>query len=156
MAKKVLTDLNLSQNELQNAVVQNLASAPNNPKAGQEYFNTTDNKKYIYDGTSWVDETSQGQTYTEGNGIDITNNVISIDNSVTGATKCKITYNAQGLVTAGADLSASDIPSLTLSKISDVTATATEVNVLDGITATTTELNYVSYAVVDTRHRHII
>lgn len=143
MAKKVLTDLNLSQNELQNAVVQNLASAPNNPKAGQEYFNTTDNKKYIYDGTSWVDETSQGQTYTEGNGIDITNNVISIDNSVTGATKCKITYNAQGLVTAGADLSASDIPSLTLSKISDVTATATEVNVLDGITATTTELNYV-------------
>lgn len=143
MAKKVLTDLNLSQNELQNAVIQNLASAPNNPKAGQEYFNTTDHKKYIYDGTSWVDETSQGQTYTEGNGIDITNNVISIDNSVTGATKCKITYNAQGLVTAGADLAAGDIPSLSLSKISDVTATATEVNVLDGITATTTELNYV-------------
>ena len=141
MAKKVLTDLNLNQNELQNAVIQNLASAPSNPVAGQEYFNTTDNKKYIYDGSAWVDETSQGQTYTEGSGIDITNNVVSIDNSVTGATKCKITYNGQGLVTAGADLSASDIPSLTLSKISDVTATASELNVLDGITATTTELN---------------
>jgi len=143
MAKKVLTDLNLNQNELQNAVIQNLASAPSNPVAGQEYFNTTDHKKYIYNGSAWVDETSQGQTYTEGNGIDITNNVISIDNSVTGATKCKITYNGQGLVTAGADLSASDIPSLTLSKISDVTATASELNILDGATLTTTELNYV-------------
>lgn len=142
MAKKVLTDLDLNKNELQNAVVQNLASAPASPVAGQEYFNTSDNKKYIYNGTSWVDETSQGRIYTEGSGIDISDsNVISIDNTVTGATKCKITYNSSGLVTAGADLSASDIPSLSLSKISDVTATASEVNVLDGITATTAELN---------------
>ena len=62
--------------------------------------------------------------------------------AITAATKTKITYDSNGLVTAGADLSASDIPSITLSKISDVTATATEVNVLDGITASTTELNY--------------
>ena len=40
-------------------------------------------------------------------------------------------------------MSASDIPSLTLSKISDVTASANELNTLDGITASTTELNYV-------------
>ena len=50
------------------------------------------------------------------------------------------------LTTDGTDaswtsLSASDIPNLTLSKITDVTATATEVNVLDGITASTSELN---------------
>ena len=63
--------------------------------------------------------------------------------SITGATKTKITYDSKGLVTAGADLQASDIPNLSLSKITDVTATAAEVNVLDGITATTTELNYV-------------
>ena len=37
--------------------------------------------------------------------------------SVTAATKCKITYNAQGVVTAGADLAASDIPNLAESKI---------------------------------------
>lgn len=67
---------------------------------------------------------------------------VSGNSAITGATKCKITYDSKGLVTAGADLSATDIPSITLSKISDVTATATEVNVLDGITATTTELNY--------------
>lgn len=67
---------------------------------------------------------------------------VASNNAISGATKCKITYDSKGLVTAGANLSASDIPSLALSKISDVTATASEVNVLDGITASTTELNY--------------
>lgn len=68
---------------------------------------------------------------------------VAANTAITGATKTKITYDSKGLVTAGADLVASDIPSLTLSKISDVTATATELNVLDGITVSTTELNYV-------------
>ena len=67
---------------------------------------------------------------------------VDANTAITGATKCKITYDSKGLVTAGADLAASDIPNLSLSKITDVTATAAEVNVLDGITATTTELNY--------------
>ena len=41
--------------------------------------------------------------------------------NVTGATKCKITYNGQGIVTSGADLSASDIPDLPASKITSGT-----------------------------------
>ena len=68
---------------------------------------------------------------------------IKVNPTITGATKTKITYDAKGLVTAGDDLAESDIPSIHLSKVSDVTATAAEVNVLDGITATTAELNYV-------------
>lgn len=36
--------------------------------------------------------------------------------SITGATKCKITYDAKGLVTAGADLAESDVPALSISK----------------------------------------
>lgn len=54
---------------------------------------------------------------------------------IIGATKCKITYDNKGLVTSGADLNASDIPSLELSKISDVTASSTEVNQLSGVSS---------------------
>lgn len=83
MAKKVLTDLNLQQNELQNVVVQNLASAPSNPKAGQVYFNTTDSKYYVYNGSDWVDLTSQGHIYKEGNGIKIGEDFeVSVDTTV--------------------------------------------------------------------------
>ena len=70
-------------------------------------------------------------------------NKVTKNTAITGATKCKITYDNKGLVTAGTDLEATDIPNLSISKITDITATAAELNVLDGITATTTELNYV-------------
>lgn len=45
-------DLDLNRNELQNAVVQNLAATPANLKAGLIWFNTTDGYLYIYNGTS--------------------------------------------------------------------------------------------------------
>ena len=41
--------------------------------------------------------------------------------NISGATKCKITYNGQGIVTAGSDLSDSDIPNLPASKITSGT-----------------------------------
>lgn len=72
--------------------------------------------------------------------VDITGK-LDKNEAITGATKCKITYDAKGLVTAGADLTEDDIPELHLAKITDVTATADEVNVLDGIDVTTEELN---------------
>ena len=50
--KPVLVDLDLNKNELQNAVVQNLAATPASPKAGQIWYNTTDNLIYFYDGTT--------------------------------------------------------------------------------------------------------
>ena len=44
------------------------------------------------------------------------------NSSITGATKCKITYDSKGLVTAGANLSASDIPNLASNKITAMTS----------------------------------
>ena len=52
---KYLVNLDLSQNELQNAKIQNLATAPESPVAGQIYFNTGSNKYFGYNGTKWVD-----------------------------------------------------------------------------------------------------
>lgn len=82
MAKKILTDLNLNQNELQNGVFQNLATAPQNPKDGQVYFNTADNTLYVYADGEWVDALNQGIVYQEGTGIDISGSTISVDTTV--------------------------------------------------------------------------
>lgn len=80
--KKRLIDLDLNGNEIQNGVFQNLATAPMNPKEGQFYFNTTNKTLYIYANGKWKDALSQGVVYQEGTGIDITNAVISIDDTV--------------------------------------------------------------------------
>lgn len=60
---------------------------------------------------------------------------VSANAAITGKTATKITYDSKGLVTSGTNLSASDIPNLTLDKITDVTVTASEINLLDGVTS---------------------
>lgn len=63
--------------------------------------------------------------------------------AITAGTHTKITYDAKGLVTGGADLVEADIPNLPLTKINDVTATAAEVNKLAGLETTAAELAFV-------------
>ena len=65
MSRKFLIALDLGKNELQNAVVQNLASAPSSPVKGQLYFNSTggDNTLYWWDGSSWVPAKATGGAF---------------------------------------------------------------------------------------------
>ena len=59
MAVKYLSSIDLNKNELQNAKVHVLASAPSNPQEGQIYYNSTDNKLFFYDGSAFVDASSR-------------------------------------------------------------------------------------------------
>ena len=43
-----LSDVNFNKNDLQNAKIENLSSAPSNPVLGQVYFNTTSRKKIFF------------------------------------------------------------------------------------------------------------
>jgi len=59
---KHLNNLNLNKNELQNAVIQNLATAPASPVKGQVYFDTVENALKVYNGTIWEASALSGVT----------------------------------------------------------------------------------------------
>jgi hypothetical protein len=54
MAIKYLNNVDLTKNELQNAVIQVLATAPGSPVEGQVYYDSTDDVIKFYNGTAWV------------------------------------------------------------------------------------------------------
>ena len=98
-----LTNLNLLSNELQNAVIQVLATSPATGKIGQIYYNSADKALMQYDGTQWK---KVGVVYQQGSttgavitGLDDTGNVTTTN--VVGLTLTGYTPVEGGYVTAG-------------------------------------------------------
>lgn len=126
MARLFATSINLNKNELQNARIQNLSSAPSSPVAGQVYFNTTTNVLYFYDGTEWVPASGSteviqdliGSSVIGGTGLTATYNdgtgetTIDLDDSGVVASSygsndktLTLSINAQGQITSASETS---------------------------------------------------
>lgn len=63
MARKFGNAIDLSQFEIRNAVVQNLAAAPGSPKPGQLYYDTTSNTLYWWNNTAWTQATGSTSSF---------------------------------------------------------------------------------------------
>ena len=101
--KKILANLDLIQNELQNAVIQVLASDPATGKLGQIYYNSANKALMQYDGAKWnrvgvvyQQDSTTGAVIT---GLDASGNVTTTN--VTGLTLTGYTPVEGGYVTTG-------------------------------------------------------
>ncbi len=75
MSKKFLTNIDLTKNEIQNVVIHKLATAPSSPTSGQVYFNTSDERYYIYQSSGWKDITGRlDDILSNTNAITLTDN----------------------------------------------------------------------------------
>jgi len=121
MAKKFLTNLDLAKNQILNVALQNLASAPASPVAGQIYFNTTDVRIYFWDGTEWVDVSGDLRSVIGGSGLTATytpdGDEVTLDVNVDNAT---IEINADTLRVK--DLG------ITTAKLADSSVTTVKIN----------------------------
>lgn len=89
---------------------------------GDICIRTDENKTYILTAepastlSNWTEITIAGSVESVNNKTGVVNldaddvGAVASNEEITGDTKCKITYDSKGLVTAGADLQASDLP----------------------------------------------
>jgi hypothetical protein len=101
MAVKYLSDLNLNKNELQLARVHNLATAPgatNSEDHGLLYYNTGDDKLYMWNGTAFIDVSGDIKSVTSSTTDQITVANSGGPNPIISAVLGTVATNSNGLL----------------------------------------------------------
>jgi hypothetical protein len=141
MARKFVVDINLLQNELINARIQNVGLAPSTPVEGQIYYNNTVGNKtmYFYNGSEWIPTSGSVEVITD-----------TIGQYVKGGTGLTATFNDSTsettldlddtAVTAGSYGSQTKIPTFTVDAQGRLTA-AGEADVATSLGITTDDAN---------------
>ena len=136
MAKKFLVSIDLNKNELLNARIQNLGTAPSNPVSGQLYYNNSTNIVYFWNGTEWISTSGSLEViqdaigaYVEG-GVGLTKSY----NDTTGTTTIDWDNTA---VTAGTYGSITKVPTFTVDQQGRLTS-ASDTNLVIPLDTQTT------------------